>query len=568
MLNQESPEPKPSERPTPVAAQSSPGAPVRWRHRLFGRPRLSTLLLAVNLILLMAPLSGIFAMRLYESALIRQTETGLQSQAAFVAASFRAALMRNKAPLMKIEEFSHPVAEEFLIEIDPERPWQPRPPTLDLARDPLLPPPGAPQMTKLEPNALAKAAGRDVWMVLMEAHYVTLSSIRVVDHKGIIVASTIANEGMSLRHLPEVVQALQGGTSSILRQKAEVDEGNRRFNAFERASGIRVYVTAPIIMENQVVGAALLGRTPATLREALRGKTRVLFMASAFLIFVAALVSLFMGATVSGPVSRLVHQSKLVVQGRRGVVEPLQHPVTAEIAELSESVSAMASALSARAEYISDFAAKVSHEFKTPLTSIQGAVELLRDHASSMDDDRRERFLANIADDSERLSRLVTRLLELARADVMQPEPGGISDLAAFLRALIDVYRDGGYDIAHSGLDQIDELWVAIQADNLASVVRNLVDNAIQHGQSSPRLELAVDEQVAVLVVADDGPGISHANAGRIFDPFFTTDRESGGTGLGLPLVKTLVEVHGGTIRLAHHTDGCQFVVTLPRAAI
>ena len=566
MLTDETPDPKPSEKPNPVAATVAPVTPVRWRHRLFGRPRLSTLLLAVNLILLMAPLSGIFAMRLYESALIRQTETGLQSQAAFVAASFRAALQRNKELVLAFEELSHPVAEEFLVEIDPEKPWQPRPPTLDLARDPLLAPPGAPQATKVKPHWLAEAAGLDIGSVLMEAHYVTLSSVRVVDHKGIIVASTIANEGMSLRHLPEVAQSLRGDSISILRQKAEVAEGNRRFNAFERASGIRVYVAAPIIMENRVVGAVLLGRTPATLREALRGKTRVLFMASAFLIFVAALVSLFMGATISGPVSRLVHQSKQVVQGRRGIVEPLQHPVTAEIAELSESVSAMATALSARAEYISDFAAKVSHEFKTPLTSIQGAVELLRDHASSMDDDRRERFLANIADDSERLSRLVTRLLELARADVMQPEPGGQSDLVGFLRALVDVYEDHGQAIDVTGLEAMDELKVVIVADNLASIVRNLIDNAVQHARATPRLSIHGTPDSAVLVFSDDGPGISTANAGRIFDPFFTTDRETGGTGLGLSLVKTLVEVHGGTIQLSQHTGGCEFVVTLPRA--
>ena len=563
----ESPDPKPSQTPTPVAAAVAPESPKRWRHRLFGRPRLSTLLLAVNLILLIAPLSGIFALRLYESALIRQTETGLISQSAFVSASFRAALERNKAPRLEYSELSHPVSKEFLVEIDPDRPWQPRPPQLDLARDPLLPPPLPPQETEIRAHWLARDAGRDVWTVLMEAHYVTLSSIRVVDHKGIIVASTIANEGQSLRHLPEVVQALQGDVVSILRQKSEVAEDQRRFNAFERASGIRVYVAAPIVIENQVVGAVLLGRTPATLREALRGKTRVLLLASAFLIFVAMLVSLFMGATISGPVSRLVQQSKQVAQGRRGTVEPLEHPVTAEIAELSESVSGMASALEARAEYISDFAAKVSHEFKTPLTSIQGAVELLRDHATTMDEDRRERFLANIAQDSERLSRLVTRLLELARADVMQPEPGGEGDLRGLLEGLVEVYADRGTTIDLQGLGETGEFRVAMDSDNLASVVRNLIDNAVLHGKSAPLVKVVGGPQSIELRVIDDGPGISEANKTRIFDPFFTTDREGGGTGLGLSLVKTLVEVHGGGIQLVDREMGCEFVVTLPRVS-
>ena len=181
-------------------------------------------------------------MRLYESALIRQTETGLQSQAAFVAASFRAALHRNKAPRLEYAELSHPVAEEFVVEIDPNVPWQPRPPKLDLARDPLLPPPGPPQETDTQPHWLAKDAGLDIWTVLMEAHYVTLSSIRVVDHQGIIVSSTTTNEGLSLRHLPEVAQALKGDTISILRQKQEMAESNRRFNAFERSKIGRAHV--------------------------------------------------------------------------------------------------------------------------------------------------------------------------------------------------------------------------------------------------------------------------------------------------------------------------------------
>ena len=148
---------------------------------------------------------------------------------------------------------------------------------------------------------------------------------------------------------------------------------------------------------------------------------------------------------------------------------------------------------------------------------------------------------------------------------------GVSSDLLGFLRALSDVYEDRGSPFDRGQLEQFDEdaLWVAVDADTLASIVRNLIDNALLHGQSHTPSGGGGRRPAyaALLTVSDDGPGISAANAGRIFDPFFTTDREGGGTGLGLSLVKSLARGPRGQ----HHTDktctdGCQFVVTLPRA--
>lgn len=562
--------------PDPASAPASPppGKPPSGRFgRLLGRPRLSTLLLAVNLILLIAPLSGVFAMRLYESALLRQTESALLSQTAFIAASYRAALERNRTSSLDGGGLSHPVDPAFAVDTSKGEPWRPRPPVLDLARDKPLPPAQVPRRTPSPTHWLSEAVGKDISPVIVEAHHFTLSSIRVLDHRGTIVASTAENVGQSVAHLPEVERALRGEIVSLLREKEEFAEGQRGFNAFERSSGIRVHVAAPIILDNRVVGGVLLGRTPSTLRNALRSKVRIFIVGGVLLVVMAMLLSLFLAATIVGPVSRLIHQAKQVADGRRSGIRPLRYPVTADIAELSEAVVAMANTLETRSAYIREFAANVSHEFKTPLTSIQGAVELLRDHAASMDEDRRARFLDNIAKDSDRLARLVTRLLELARADVMQPGGAGESRLGALLLDLQRHYADLGQSFGIEGADSDtgigargeDDIRVAMDSDNLASVVRNLIDNALHHGKGEPRLVIEPATAQVRLRVIDDGPGVSPANADRIFSAFFTTDREGGGTGLGLALVKTLVEVHGGQIRLADRAEGCEFVVTLPR---
>lgn len=562
--------------PDPASAPASPppGKPPSGRFgRLLGRPRLSTLLLAVNLILLIAPLSGVFAMRLYESALLRQTESALLSQTAFIAASYRAALERNRTSSLDGGGLSHPIDPAFAVDTSKGEPWRPRPPVLDLARDKPLPPAPVPRRTPSPTHWLSEAVGKDISPVIVEAHHFTLSSIRVLDHRGTIVASTAENVGQSVAHLPEVERALRGEIVSLLREKEEFAEGQRGFNAFERSSGIRVHVAAPIILDNRVVGGVLLGRTPSTLRNALRSKVRIFIVGGVLLVVMAMALSLFLAATIVGPVSRLIHQAKQVADGRRSGIRPLRYPVTADIAELSEAVVAMANTLETRSAYIREFAANVSHEFKTPLTSIQGAVELLRDHAASMDEDRRARFLDNIAKDSDRLARLVTRLLELARADVMQPGGAGESRLGALLLDLQRHYADLGQSFGIEGADSDtgigargeDDIRVAMDGDNLASVVRNLIDNALHHGKGEPRLVIEPATAQVRLRVIDDGPGVSPANADRIFSAFFTTDREGGGTGLGLALVKTLVEVHGGQIRLADRAEGCEFVVTLPR---
>ena len=560
------------DQPDPTAEPPQQGKPPSQRFgRLLGRPRLSTLLLAVNLILLIAPLSGVFAMRLYESALLRQTESALLSQTAFIAASYRAALERNRTSSLDGGGLSHAIDPAFAVDTVEGKPWRPRPPVLDLARDKPLPPAPPPRRTPTPTHWLSEAVGQDISPVIVEAHHFTLSSIRVLDHRGTIVASTAENVGQSVAHLPEVERALRGEIVSLLREKEEFAEGQRGFNAFERSSGIRVHVAAPIILDNRVVGGVLLGRTPSTLRNALRSKVRIFIVGGVLLVVMAMALSLFLAATIVGPVSRLIHQAKQVADGRRSGIRPLRYPVTADIAELSEAVVAMANTLETRSTYIREFAANVSHEFKTPLTSIQGAVELLRDHAASMDEDRRARFLDNIAKDSDRLARLVTRLLELARADVMQPGGAGESQLSALLLDLQRHYADLGQSFGIEGANNDigaggeDDIRVAMDGDNLASVVRNLLDNALHHGKGEPRLIIEPEAVQVRLRVIDDGPGVSPANADRIFSAFFTTDREGGGTGLGLALVKTLVEVHGGQIRLADRAEGCEFVVTLPR---
>lgn len=538
------------------------------------RLRLRSILLLTNLVILALPLGGITWLRLYESALIRQTESELIAQAAFVAATYRAIAERLTAP-----DSGDPIAANRALEDygyvlvtppkdrDPNGHWRPRAPVLDLADDPVLStaPPPAPGADNADP--LAWRIGQELNPILQQAQRTTLAGIAVVDYRGVIVASTRdrgeEDLGLSLMNHEEVQRALGGQAVSTMRARRST-ASTPPLESISRGARLRVYVAEPILREGRVLGAVLLVRTPANLRRAIEGKLQPLVIGGLALLGLVLALTLFSALTITRPVRRLIDQAHRAARGETGAVTPLRHPRTQEIAELSETVATMARTLEQRSQYIRDFAAHVSHEFKTPLTAIQGSVELLREHDDEMSPEERTRFLDILERDAQRLEALVRRLLELARADVMRVGDESC-DLAAVLQGMAERQRALGLKVESP--TRADTVTVAMAPETLDSILGNLLDNARHHGGASVTVSLswALDGSgCAVVTVADDGEGISPANAERIFEPFFTTRRKNGNTGLGLAIIRSLLTAHGGGIELVPVARGACFRVKVP----
>jgi signal transduction histidine kinase len=219
-----------------------------------------------------------------------------------------------------------------------------------------------------------------------------------------------------------------------------------------------------------------------------------------------------------------------------------------EVAELGDAMGAMRERLEARLHYITEFASAVSHEFKTPLSTLRGTMELLGDDPA-MPPEQRARFVDNALTDLRRMDRLVHGLLELARAEE-KPTVEEV-DLAALLERVAD--EEG---VAFEG----SPLRVRGNPTQLEAVVRNLIDNARRHGQAS---RIVVRVHAHGFDVEDDGRGISEANQPHVFDRFFTTDRAGSGTGLGLSLVRTIAQSHGGDATLESRPGTTVFRVRL-----
>ena len=218
-----------------------------------------------------------------------------------------------------------------------------------------------------------------------------------------------------------------------------------------------------------------------------------------------------------------------------------------------------------------DFVANVSHELRTPLTAIRGYVEALLDDRPNSEDTNR--FLEIIARHSERMERLVSDLLRLARLDARQEA----LDLASCdLQQLFNTVIADVAQTAEAKQQQIttavDEAESRVSADpaKLHDVLRNLVENAVHYSPNNAAIRLEATHQNGVvrISVSDSGPGIPAEDLSRVFERFYRVDKSRarpGGTGLGLAIVKHLVELHGGQAVAENRPEGgARFVITLP----
>lgn len=509
-----------------------------WLKARWPRVRLRTVLFATLFFVAATPGVAAVFLRVYENTLVRQTEAELVAQATVLAAA--AALEWPGARPSPM-----PPATEFA----------PEPLSVDLSATPILPERPDPRFVGA-PARDANAAARRLAPVLAQTRRVLLASPFLLDAHGRIAAGPWAGGDYAV--LPEVREALAGHPATVLRRS-----GFYRpvywFEWLSRAAAIRVHHARPVVVNGRVVGVVLVSRSARALFKGLY-EDRAKIALGIGLIFAGLLaLTALLSRSIARPVEALSAATRSVAQGR-GEVPEAPPTAAAEIQDLYRDFAVMAAAIDRRSRYLRDFAHAVSHEFKTPLAGIRGALELLGEHDMTAAD--RARFLGNADADAERLQHLVTRLLELARADMSGVPAAVATDLDAVLTAAADAMRCHGFAVAVD----VAAPSVAIPAASLERILVTLLDNSRRAGATRVTLSTTERQGSILLTVADNGPGIAAADRSRVFEPFFTTRRASGGSGLGLPIVRSLLDASGGAIDLADGGGGATFVLTLPRA--
>ncbi|MBB6124907.1 sensor histidine kinase [Sphingobium subterraneum] len=521
--------------------------------------RLRTILFGT--LLFVAALPGISAifLRVYENALVRRTEAELVAQSAALAASAAVDWPGRKGRIAT-------QADPFLDAVDrgdnsygmPT--FRDHPTEIDLRSSPILPPRPPAKAAREPPDPAALSVADHLQPAFEETKRTTLSSIIMLDARGTVL--TGPDRGRSLAFLPEVHSALGGKPMTVLR----INENYGAHYPFEwlsRASNIRLHHTRPITVDGQAKAVVLVSRSPRALFRGIyedRGKI-ILGVVAIFLLLIV--LSAVLSRAIVRPIENLSRTTRALSSGRH--VSPVRPSLqVVEIRDLFRDFEVMAASIDKRSRYLRDFASSVSHEFKTPLAAISGAIELLQDHAEDMPPTDRERFLANMAADAERLSRLVRRLMELAQADLRMDGVEEQTDIAPTLAAVADGLGGSGFAVRLDLPDALPAL--AIDADALEAVLTTLVENARQAGASKLSVSASRNANEVNLDLVDDGPGVPPADQARIFDPFFTSKREQGGTGLGLSIARSLLQAYRGSLELVPSEHGAHFRITVGAA--
>ncbi len=511
-----------------------------WAKRHWPRLRLRTILFATLFLVAALPGFGAVFLRVYENTLVRQTEAELVAQGTALSAA-AAAQWPGVAP-------GAPVATQGPESRD----------GVDLSATPILPerpPPAA--APGIAPDAATAAP--HLAPILSAAQRTTLAGILLLDRRGRIVAG--GTRRGSYAALPEVVAALHGRPQTVLRRNAAY-RAVYRFEWLSRAVAIRVHYAQPILVDGRVVGVLLLSRSARALFRGLYEDRGKILIGIAAIFALLVVISGVISRGVTRPIEQLGQATRAVASGR-GSVPAVPPTAAVEIQGLYADFAVMTAAIERRSRYLRDFAYAVSHEFKTPLAGIRGAIELLRDHPDMAAHDR-HRFLDNADAGAERLAALVTRLLELARADMAAPADAAV-DPAPVIARTADAYRADDFAIRIDWATPVPPPPVALPASTIEHAMACLFENARQAGAAHARVEGRATGRHVTLRVTDGGPGIAPGDRSRLFEPFFTTRREQGGTGLGLAIARSLLEAGGGTIDLVEG-EATTFHVTLPRA--
>lgn len=315
-------------------------------------------------------------------------------------------------------------------------------------------------------------------------------------------------------------------------------------------------VASPIKRGDDIVGVLTVCKPSESVRLFVEGARKKIVWAGVAAAFVAAVLGMIFSYWVTGPIEELTEYAKAVRDGRR---VPLPQLGKSEIGALGLAFEEMRTALEGK-QYVENYVQNLTHEMKSPLSAIRGAVELL---GEDMPPEQRRRFLDNLRSESTRIQDLVERMLELSalenRKELRDVEDIDLTDLVS------DVVTSMGPMLSDRRIkiSVANEKPVIVVGERflIRQALSNLLQNAVEFSEPEGvvTVSLTEDNGHAELVISDNGPGIPEYALDKVFERFYSLRRPGTGTkssGLGLVFAKEAAELHGGRVTLANRPEG------------
>ena len=378
----------------------------------------------------------------------------------------------------------------------------------------------------------------------------------------------------TVRDFPEAASALRGFNASAVRVAPD---------------GMLILSAAvPVQRYKQVLGALMLTRDNRAIAASLREVRYDVMVIAAAALGITVLLSLYLAGTITQPIVRLARAADEVRLARESRPEiPDLGKRGDEIGDLNDALRSMTDALWQRIGTIESFAADVAHELKNPLTSLRSAIEVAA--RPNLEPDRREKLMAIVLDDINRLNRLITDISDASRldADLLRGEVKQV-DLNALLADMVRHYAATSLQKGRAEVEfrlATNPPFMAHGHDGrYGQVFRNVIDNALSF--SPPGSKIVVELSRAprngpyVVTIDDEGPGIPEDNLESIFQRFYSerpTEHFGQHSGLGLSICRQIMETYGGSITATNRRAppngpgggrilGARFTVRVPAA--
>ena len=380
------------------------------------------------------------------------------------------------------------------------------------------------------------------------------------DEKGDIVARSYPDK---LKRVPDNICQLD--------EKLNIKKGFTMTGDFYGTfDGTMISVGLPVMLKSEQKGLLVLHTSLTELDEIQSDMLSIMYMPFVVMILVVVIVLIYMAGTVLRPISKISDAAREYAKGNFEATTGVNRKD--EIGELSDSLEYMAGELSKLDEYRKNFIANISHDFRSPLTSIRGYLQAMLD--GTIPPEKYNRYLGIVLNESKRLTKLTEGLLELNDFDTYGP----ILKKTKF--DVVDVIRSTRNTVEGLCENKNIDFRIVCPAQNtmvfadkmkIGQVIYNIVDNAIKFSPQNGTITATIynrNEKVFVSI-KDEGPGIDKDSKNKVWDRFYKADISRGkdkqGTGLGLSITREIIKAHGENIDLISTEGvGSEFVFSLP----